>query len=150
MMAIAFLGYVLPYGQMSLWGLPEIALDAYLLFYFFIFIKLQEFPACVAGDTLMEGSVARSSVAEPIKFFYEHYFQYLQSNIISIKDSIYPQITRKVLRIRADKRIGPHNIDILSILFGSLLGDGHAERRIKGNGTRISFYQEASHVSYLL
>jgi hypothetical protein len=56
----------------------------------------------------------------------------------------------KLIRIRSDKRIGPHNKDILSILFGSLLGDGHAERRIKGNGTRISFYQEDSHVSYLL
>jgi hypothetical protein len=27
-------------------------------------------------------------------------------------------------RIKANKRIGPHNIDILSILVGSLLGDG--------------------------
>lgn len=25
---------------------------------------------------------------------------------------------------RSVKRIGPHNIDVLSILFGSLLGDG--------------------------
>ena len=31
MMATAFLGYVLPYGQMSLWGLPLIAPDAYLI-----------------------------------------------------------------------------------------------------------------------
>jgi ubiquinol-cytochrome c reductase cytochrome b subunit len=54
----------------------------------------------------------------------------------------------KLLRIRADKRIGPHNFDILSIIFGSLLGDGYAERRIKG--TRISFYQEGSHLSYIL
>jgi hypothetical protein len=114
--------------QMSLWGLPKLALNAYLLF-IFIFIKKQEFP---------------------IKNFHELYFQYLQSNFISIKNSIYQKITIKAIRIRADKRIGPHNIDILSILFGSLLGDGHAERRIKGNGTRITFYQEASHVSYLL
>jgi len=114
--------------QMSLWGLPKLALNAYLLF-IFIFIKKQEFP---------------------IKNFHELYFQYLQSNFISIKNSIYQKITIKVIRIRADKRIGPHNLDILSIFFGSLLGDGHAERQIKGNGTRITFYQEASHVSYLL
>jgi ubiquinol-cytochrome c reductase cytochrome b subunit len=56
----------------------------------------------------------------------------------------------KLTRIKADRRIGPHNKLILDIIFGSLLGDGHAERRIKGNGTRITFYQEAIHVSYLL
>ena len=51
-------------------------------------------------------------------------------------------------KIRADKRIGPHNFDILSILFGSLLGDAHAEYR--GKGTRICFYQEAKHSAYLM
>lgn len=46
------------------------------------------------------------------------------------------------------KRIGPHNVDIYSIIFGSLLGDGYAEKR--ANGTRIHFYQEASHGSYAI
>ena len=41
-------------------------------------------------------------------------------------------------------------MDILSIIFGSLLGDSHAERRAIGNGTRISFTQEAIHKEYLL
>jgi len=126
--------YVLPYGQMSFWGLPELkrALDAYLLFFYFFYIKNLELTPW------------------PIKNFHELYFKYLQSNFISIKDSIYQKMAIKANRIRADKRIGPHNIDILSIIFGSLLGDGHAERRIQGNGTRITFYQEGSHVSYLL
>lgn len=53
-------------------------------------------------------------------------------------------------RVKSFSRIGPHNIDILSIIFGSLLGDGSAEYRIKGKGTRICFYQEGSHVSYLI
>lgn len=53
-------------------------------------------------------------------------------------------------RIRADKRIGPHNKIVLDIIFGTLLGDGHAERRIKGIGSRLTFYQEGVHVSYLL
>jgi ubiquinol-cytochrome c reductase cytochrome b subunit len=52
-------------------------------------------------------------------------------------------------RIRADQRIGPHNITILSIITGSLLGDAHAEYRSNGRGTRISFYQEAAHLSYI-
>lgn len=53
-------------------------------------------------------------------------------------------------RLKADKRIGPHNIDIISILFGSLLGDCHAEFRSKGSGTRFTFYQEGSHSAYLI
>ena len=46
------------------------------------------------------------------------------------------------------KRIGPHNIYINSIIFGTLLGDGYAEKR--SNGTRICFYQENTHKYYLL
>jgi ubiquinol-cytochrome c reductase cytochrome b subunit len=63
---------------------------------------------------------------------------------------IYKFISSKVSRLRGIYRIGPHNMDILSIIFGSLLGDGHAEKRLNGVGTRISFYQEAVHVEYLL
>jgi LAGLIDADG DNA endonuclease family len=53
-------------------------------------------------------------------------------------------------RVRSDCRIGPHNKDIISILYGSLLGDAHAEKRAEGKGTRISFYQEDRHSEYLL
>jgi ubiquinol-cytochrome c reductase cytochrome b subunit len=51
-------------------------------------------------------------------------------------------------KIRSEKRIGAHNYDILSIIFGSLLGDAYAEKH--GNGTRIVFYQENTHKDYLL
>jgi hypothetical protein len=57
---------------------------------------------------------------------------------------------KEIKKIRANLRIGAHNKDILSILFGSLLGEAHAEFRLKGNGTRITFYQEGYHVSYLI
>lgn len=52
-------------------------------------------------------------------------------------------------KIKGITRIGPHNKDILSIIFGSLLGDSHAEKRSKDIGTRISFYQEETHLSYI-
>ena len=39
------------------------------------------------------------------------------------------------------ERIGPHNLDIISMLIGSLLGDGHLEKRKKGVGTRFKFEQ---------
>ena len=50
-------------------------------------------------------------------------------------------------RTRAIKRIGPHNIDILSIIIGSLLGDAYAEKH--GLGTIICFQQEDNHSAYL-
>lgn len=53
-------------------------------------------------------------------------------------------------RIPAFKRIGPHHQDVLSVIYGSLLGDSHAEYRSQGNGTRLQFHQEASHKEYLL
>lgn len=44
--------------------------------------------------------------------------------------------------------IGPHNIDILSILYGTLLGDSYIEKR--NNNVRFSFQQENRNVEYLL
>ncbi|YP_008475154.1 hypothetical protein, partial (mitochondrion) [Candida theae] len=44
----------------------------------------------------------------------------------------------------------PLNIDMISIIYGSLLGNGHAERRSGGKATRICFYQESSNEEYLL
>jgi Cytochrome c oxidase subunit III/LAGLIDADG DNA endonuclease family len=45
-------------------------------------------------------------------------------------------------------RIGPHSYEVLSLLIGSLLGEGTMER--DGNGSRFCFYQEKSHGEYLL
>ena len=92
--------YVLPYGQMSLWGILK----------------------CLKCD--------------------------FNNNILYINHDFCFSILVPT-RIRAEKRIGPHNLTILSIIVGSLLGDGHAEYRTKGKGTRISFYQEASHLNYI-
>ena len=63
---------------------------------------------------------------------------------------IYLKVNKIVRRIGAEKRVGPHNIDILSIFYGSLLGNSHAERRKNGNGTRLSFSQESHIEEYLL
>ena len=52
-------------------------------------------------------------------------------------------------KIKGMYRIGPHNENIMSIVHGSLLGDAHAEKRLGGLGTRISFYQEDTHLKYI-
>nr|NP_689381.1 putative intron-encoded protein [Chaetosphaeridium globosum]AAM96637.1 putative intron-encoded protein [Chaetosphaeridium globosum] len=46
------------------------------------------------------------------------------------------------------KKYGPHNIDIYSLIFGSLLGDSYAEKR--NGSTRMILQQEESNVSYLM
>ncbi len=46
------------------------------------------------------------------------------------------------------KRIGPHNWDILSVLVGSLLGNGCAKRE-KSGGVRFWFKQSEAHKDYI-
>lgn len=75
---------------------------------------------------------------------------YLISYFLVLISPVYIGVEPKVSRLKGKYRIGPHNIDVISIVFGSLLGDGHAEKRFNGSGTRISFFQEGTHVGYLL
>lgn len=116
MMAIGFLGYVLPYGQMSLWG-------------FCLSLTCNFYPISLESFNLTEN------------------YSYFET--ISLI-SVYLDNGKLANRIKSYFRIGPHNKDVLSIIYGTLLGDSHAEFRINGNGTRISFYQEANHEEYLL
>jgi ubiquinol-cytochrome c reductase cytochrome b subunit len=53
-------------------------------------------------------------------------------------------------KIVSSKRIGPHNIDIISIIIGSTLGDSHLEKRKNGLGTRVKFEQCNKNVEYLM
>lgn len=53
-----------------------------------------------------------------------------------------------IIIIKGYNRIGPHSKDVLSIIFGSLLGKGEID--IRTDGARIIFFQEAMHVKYLL
>ena len=104
----AFLGYVLPYGQMSLWGYKN-SLKCLNK----IFISLDK-----------------------LRKIYIYFILLVTIN--------------RIIRFKSWQRIGPHNYDIISIIFGSLLGDGHAEKRSAGIGTRIAFYQEGSHIKYVI
>jgi len=77
-------------------------------------------------------------------------FLNIESNNLIYNLSI-PVFTSQKLssaKLRSTQRIGPHDYELISIIVGSLLGDGYAEKH--GNGTRICFQQEESHSSYLL
>jgi hypothetical protein len=53
-------------------------------------------------------------------------------------------------KINSYKRIGPHNLDILSMIIGTLLGDAHLEKRKGGIGTRLILEQNSRNVEYLM
>ncbi|CCA78108.1 probable intron-encoded LAGLIDADG endonuclease, partial (mitochondrion) [Serendipita indica DSM 11827] len=77
---------------------------------------------------------------------------YLNYSVISLTciTPFFTTLKGGISKLKGFHRIGPHNLDIISIIFGSLLGDAHGEKRSTSGGTRISFYQESTHVSYLL
>jgi ubiquinol-cytochrome c reductase cytochrome b subunit len=69
-------------------------------------------------------------------------------NINNILTSLYSTLAFIIPNIRANKRIGPHNEDVISVLIGCMLGDGHAERNQNG-GVRFRFKQSIKHKDYI-
>ena len=126
--------YVLPYGQMSLWGLnfkPQM-FNIYLICYFLVLIS--PLNSCLQ----IEQGFAKASQSKG---------RYHDSGRCHGNDK---GDKFKVSKLRGIYRIGPHNKDIISVICGSLLGNGQAEKRLIGLGTRINFYQEDAHTEYLL
>jgi len=50
--------------------------------------------------------------------------------------------------IKAKRRIGPHDKDVISVITGSLLGNSYASKRYV-EGTRFCFRQDIIHKEYL-
>jgi len=50
--------------------------------------------------------------------------------------------------VKPKNRIGPHDQDVISIIVGSLLGDGYGNKRFV-EGTRLCFRQSIIHKNYL-
>jgi hypothetical protein len=59
-----------------------------------------------------------------------------------------PKLTTS--RTPSTKRIGPHNYEVLCLLMGSLLGDGHLAKDPRGNGSQFDIYQKGEHIEYIL
>lgn len=77
------------------------------------------------------------------------FIYYLNNNLEYILNSstIFLNITKRsqVLNLKE-----PLNDDILSIIYGSLLGNSSAEKRSDSKNTKITFYQEGSHLESIL
>ena len=114
--------YVLPYGQMSLWGI-----------------------ICLTCNAIFSTIILTSILCLQTLFINEGF---LFINVYLGVNSRRQGLLAK--RLPAVARVGPHNHNILSIFSGTLLGDAHAELRSSGNGTRISISQESNRAEYLL
>lgn len=80
-----------------------------------------------------------------------HWGELSALNVIIYLYLLYNNIKLKKKEIRDIKNIvsySPLPLDFISIIYGSLLGDGHGEKRY--NNARFSFYQENVHDEYLL
>jgi len=62
------------------------------------------------------------------------------------------ELFNKFSKFENFNKIGPHNIDILSIIFGSLLGNAQAEKvkELNQEETKIQFIQKNIHTEYIL
>ena len=87
-----------------------------------------------------------------LKWYYLNNLYWSPSEFHFVFFSLPLQISKQLnkTRITSLERIGPHNIDIISIIIGSLLGDGHLEKRNRGIVTRIKFEQSNKNVEYLM
>ena len=74
------------------------------------------------------------------------YFFSLSNNFINLDKFINYKNVNKLL---GREMRGPHNIDIISIIVGSILGDTYLEKRIKGKGTRVIFDLCNINIEYL-
>jgi hypothetical protein len=53
-------------------------------------------------------------------------------------------------KIKSTERIGPHSLDVISLIVGSILGNSHLEKSKTRLGTRIIFVQCNNNVEYLM
>lgn len=140
-MATAFMGYCLVYGQMSHWGKP---------FIFFILPQMLLFIIIYYNIYLPFFYYIYNIINIYIKKLYIYieniWILYKSTNINKNTYKIYKNISKREDVTNFNE---PLNNKIIEIIYGSLLGDASAEKRKKGKGTRILFYQEGSHSDYL-
>jgi hypothetical protein len=71
-----------------------------------------------------------------------------KNNLLVYRAGCFFQILSFHTRCRAINRIGPHNKEVISLIFGLLLGDGYCHNR-SGEGVRICIRQSIKHKDYL-
>jgi len=54
------------------------------------------------------------------------------------------------MKFKSIERVGPHNLNIISLIIGSLLSISYLEKRSQGVGVRIVFVKYSNNVEYLM
>ena len=67
---------------------------------------------------------------------------------LNINDNV--KFSSEIKKLTSNERIGPHNIEIISMIIGSILGDTYLEKRKNSIGTRVIFKQSNKNVEYLM
>jgi len=116
---------------------------------FFSYLSLFTFfmLVLVSGANFFVMFVGWEGIAECLKWDNNENFTY---SIIGLNIVGNEKLYSKIKKLTSKERIGPHNIDIISIIIGSTLGDTHLEKRKNGIGTRIIFEQSNNNVEYLM
>ena len=110
------------------------------LFTFFMLIL-------VSGANFFVMFVGWEGITECLKCDNNENFTY---SIIGLNVIGNEKFSSKIRKLTSKERIGPHNIDIISLIIGSILGDSHLEKRKNGIGTRVIFEQSNRNVEYLM
>jgi LAGLIDADG DNA endonuclease family/NADH-Ubiquinone oxidoreductase (complex I), chain 5 N-terminus len=116
---------------------------------FFSYLSLFTFfmLVLVSGANFFVMFVGWEGIAECLKWDNNENLTYsiIGFNVVSGK-----KFSSKNKKLTSKERIGPHNIDIISMIIGSTLGDAHLEKRKNGIGTRVIFEQSNNNVEYLM
>ena len=110
------------------------------LFTFFMLIL-------VSGANFFVMFVGWEGIIECLKWNNNINFTY---NIIGLNMISKKKFSSKIKKLTFKEWIGPHNIDIISMIIGSTLGDTHLEKIKNGIGTRIIFEKSSDNVEYLM
>lgn len=97
----------------------------------------------VTAPTLVQLFVGWEGILKCLKW---KMFNFSEINAIKEEYLLYTMILLK----NKPFKIGPHNIDVLSFIVGSVLGDSHLEKRGLRGGVRVKFEQCSANVEYLM
>lgn len=116
---------------------------------FFSYLSLFTFfmLVLVSGANFFVMFVGWEGIAECLKWDNNENLTY---SILGLNMVSNEKFNFKIKKLTSKERIGPHNIDIISMVIGSSLGDTHLEKRKNGIGTRIIFEQSSDNVEYLM
>jgi hypothetical protein len=154
MIITAFIGYVLPWGQMSFWGC--LSAPNGLCWYMVMLVTAYYWAITYRSDGILlfasrgnRNKGYADIVNSAFFMFRNHVFKFLSAMALILGCLL---LYHTLTAFRVNKATGvavrlTRSRHQFQLAVGMLLSDGHAE--LHGNGVRISFQQEKSNLDYL-